>query len=144
MSDARFKFCTRSLPWDRDHDGNHAHLEDDMPSSRTGILIGFAFGLLTATTAVEAQEADARPSSDPLAALQRLIGNFKGSGKTWDSPSAQPTTWTAQMACRRILNDTALIEETLVNLGEGAPAPLAIVRLIGYDREAVDQFETFD
>jgi hypothetical protein len=68
-----------------------------------------------------------------LKKLDRMIGHFEGSGTVNPGAGIPAMKWTSTSHCKKVLDGHFLQEETIIDLGEGAPAPIAFRTLFGWD-----------
>lgn len=94
--------------------------------------------LVTATClpclGLSAQEGPPQPAKE-LAKLERLIGNWVGSGTAVMAPGAPEMPWTATSTFKKAMGGHCLLEETLIDIGPEAPAPIVFKSYYGFDRE---------
>ena len=92
---------------------------------------------LTLCSALTPQEdAAAMGPAKEQAKFHQIIGHWQGSGTARGAADADPQPWTGKSVSRSVLGGHFVQEDTVIDLGEGAPAQLVFRTFYGYDKEA--------
>lgn len=81
-----------------------------------------------------AQEGAPTPPQE-LAKFDRLIGNWEHAGQVWMQPGADPMEWTAKSRAEKALDDFAIKEDMVIDLGEMVPVPMIFHSFTTYDSQ---------
>lgn len=90
------------------------------------------FALLPCLAAVSLAAPQGGAPAAQVAAFDRLVGQWTGSGTVTMVPGAEPLPWTSDASIRKVLEGHFLLEELQVDIGEGMP-PLEMRILYGWD-----------
>ena len=92
---------------------------------------------LTLCSALTAQEdAAAMGPAKEQAKFHQLIGHWQGSGTVRGAAAEDAAPWTGTSVASSVLRGHFVREDTVIDLGAGAPAKIVFRTFYGYDKEA--------